>query len=511
MTTIASETTPASAPLPVWNGARVSLQRFPAGTQVCTAPSPSEPLLGPRRAITEALSHPEGADSLEILLQHASSVAVVFSDKGTTPSRCDPRRVLIEQVLELIAAAEIDDVRLVVARGLRARPTESELRTIVGDRVLDSFVPHNLLEVHDASSDTLVPLPAKATPPSGFSGDIFLNASVATADLVVAIDVNDPTYAAIGDLVDALSIHEATRCQTDLAPCVAEALPLLTLRAVAIDHTLGSLTAPVMGAVDATLNADLSTRAAKDLVVSQFLRATLPVLPPGLVRTLNTYQTRSASILEVFAGSFAATQHEMRRAFATYYGVTAHRQSDIVSSGITPDLAHPHTGGLNPLFALHSGLQSVTQTPPDAMPLLRKGGIAVLFAHLAREFDPSQHGASGDFVAEVLPLTHDTETIAAEYATYYAEHPWYKRLYQRGHGYHGLFPLVTWYEIQQMSLGLLGVVAVGADHDLAQTLGVRSATGLADGIEFYRHESGQSTPVLSHVVTPPRVTTECLA
>ena len=64
--------------------------------------------------------------------------------------RPDIRQRVIEAVLDLAAAAGVDDVHLIAALALHRRMTEAELRHAVGDRVYDAFAPHGLLYNHDA-------------------------------------------------------------------------------------------------------------------------------------------------------------------------------------------------------------------------------------------------------------------------------------------------------------------------------------------------------------------------
>ena len=64
--------------------------------------------------------------------------------------RPDIRQRVIEPVLDLAAAAGVDDVHLIAALALHRRMTEDELRHAVGDRVYDAFAPHGLLYNHDA-------------------------------------------------------------------------------------------------------------------------------------------------------------------------------------------------------------------------------------------------------------------------------------------------------------------------------------------------------------------------
>ena len=48
----------------------------------------------------------------------------------------DIRQRIIEQVLDMAAAAGVDDVHLIAALALHRRMTEDELRHALGDRVL---------------------------------------------------------------------------------------------------------------------------------------------------------------------------------------------------------------------------------------------------------------------------------------------------------------------------------------------------------------------------------------
>ena len=71
--------------------------------------------------------------------------------------RPDIRQRVIEAVLDLAAAAGVDDVHLIAALALHRRMTEAELRHAVGDRVYDAFAPRGLLYNHDAEDpDNLV-------------------------------------------------------------------------------------------------------------------------------------------------------------------------------------------------------------------------------------------------------------------------------------------------------------------------------------------------------------------
>ncbi|MEZ5134494.1 MAG: lactate racemase domain-containing protein [Acidimicrobiales bacterium] len=69
-------------------------------------------------------------------------LTIAFDDIRCRCPRCaalDIRQRIIEQVLDMAAAAGVDDVHLIAALALHRRMTEAELRHAVGDRVYDAF------------------------------------------------------------------------------------------------------------------------------------------------------------------------------------------------------------------------------------------------------------------------------------------------------------------------------------------------------------------------------------
>ncbi len=71
----------------------------------------------------------------------------------------DVRQLVIEEVLELAAAAGVDDVELIVATALHRRMTAAEIKHVVGERVFRSFYPDRLYNF-DAEDATTSPTSA---------------------------------------------------------------------------------------------------------------------------------------------------------------------------------------------------------------------------------------------------------------------------------------------------------------------------------------------------------------
>ena len=149
-----------------------------------------EALHDPVAAIREALLHPLGdSQPLPSLLRAGMKLTICFDDISLPlpPMQApDARQLVIEQVLDMAAAAGVDDVVLVAALALHRRMTEAELRHALGDRVYDAFAPYGLLTQHDAEDpDNLVHLGQ-----TDHGEDVEINKRAAESDLLVYVNIN---------------------------------------------------------------------------------------------------------------------------------------------------------------------------------------------------------------------------------------------------------------------------------------------------------------------------------
>src|SRR6187397_1833032 len=142
-------------PLLFWHGESFRTERLPAGrSRVIYPPEPLDPLKDPNGAIRSALLNPLGDSKPQPeLLTPGMKLTIAFDDISLPlppMRRPDVRQRIIEAVLDLVAAAGVDDVHLIAALALHRRMTEADLRYAVGDRVYDAFAPDGLLYNHDA-------------------------------------------------------------------------------------------------------------------------------------------------------------------------------------------------------------------------------------------------------------------------------------------------------------------------------------------------------------------------
>ena len=178
-------------PVVFHHGDTLRLERLPVGRSRIVYPAePLEGLKDPDEAIRQALLNPLGDSApLPELLTAGMKLTVAFDDISLPlppMRRPDIRQRIIEAVLDLAAAAGVDDVHLIAALALHRRMTEAELRHAVGDRVYDAFAPHGMLVNHDAEDpDNLAFL---GTTPHG--EEVEINKRAAESDLLVYVNIN---------------------------------------------------------------------------------------------------------------------------------------------------------------------------------------------------------------------------------------------------------------------------------------------------------------------------------
>ncbi|MFT5269800.1 MAG: nickel-dependent lactate racemase, partial [Acidimicrobiales bacterium] len=177
-------------PILFHRGEGFSLEKMPAGrTRVLYPAEPLNPLPDPDGAIRDALLNPLDDDPLPSKLFAGMKLTIVFDDVSLPlpqMRRPDIRQRIIEQVLDMAAEANVDDVHLIAALALHRRMTEDELRHAVGDRVYDAFAPSGLLYNMDAEDpDEMVMLGETSE-----GEEVQMVRRAAESDLIVYVNIN---------------------------------------------------------------------------------------------------------------------------------------------------------------------------------------------------------------------------------------------------------------------------------------------------------------------------------
>jgi hypothetical protein len=428
--------------------------------------------------------------------------------------RPDTRQRIIEAVLDLAAAAGVDDIQLIAALGLHRRMHEYELRHVLGDRVYDAFHPRGMLQQHDAEDyDNLTVI--GETP----EGEVLeINTRVADSDLVVYANVNqvamDGGWKSITTGVASyrsLSFHHnpvtlqntrslMDRHKSDLHKSVWR------LGKVLEEH------GPKIFTVETTINTDafpspfdfLSKRewewGPKDRALFLATHKSLNRTPNKVARKIFHSIEAPYATTSVQAG-FTPSVHELTLGHVhRQHLVEVEGQTDILTLGIPFISPYNPEGIMNPILVMCMGLGYLFNMYRNK-PLVREGGVVIMTHPTYREFNPVHHPSYIDFFDEVLADTTDPAEMSKRWEKKYAEDEWYRHLYSTGNAYHGVHPFYAWYWGAHGQQWAGKVIIVGGDPPTVRRLGFTPASTMDDAFEIASDVVGRS-PTISHLHVP---------
>jgi len=506
-------------PVLFWHGERFALERLPEGSRVVYAPEPLEPLADPVAAIRRALLHPLGdCEPLPALLRRGMRLTICFDDVSLPlpPMQApDVRQLVIEQVLDLAAAAGVDDVVLVAALALHRRMTEPELRHALGDRIYDSFAPHGLLTQHDAEDPSnLVHLGQ-----TDLGEDVEINKRAATGDLLVYVNINlvamDGGHKSVATgLASYRSLRHHHNPQTMRhsrsfmdAPSselhssnwrMGRLIAASGVKVFQIETTLNTDTFPAQFAFLQKREWEWSLR---DRLTYGATSAALDRAPARAARQIFHSIRAPHALTSVQAGEVEAVHAVTTAKVWDQQGVAVDGQSDILTMGLPYICPYNVNSIMNPILVACLGLGYFFNLY-RGRPLVREGGVLILHHPTPWAFHPGHHPSYIDFFEQVLTQTTDPVEMSKTYEESFATDPWYVHLYRTGHAYHGVHPFYMWYWCAHALAHLSRVVVVGGDPNAVRRLGFSPASTFEDALEMAKDAVGPS-PTLTHLHSPP--------
>jgi len=476
-----------------WHGEGFRLERLPIGSRI--------------------IYPPEALDPLPALLRPGMKLTIAFDDVSLPlppMRRPDNRQRVMEAVLDMAAAAGVDDVQLIAALALHRRMTEAELRQALGDRIYDAFAPQGLLTQHDAEDPTaLVHL---GTTDEG--EDVEINRRAAESDLLVYVNINlvamDGGHKSVATGLasyKSLRHHHNVRTMQHSRSFMDQHRSELHssnwrmgrhLKVFQIETTLNTHTFPDQFAF--LQKREWEWKAgdrARFLAVSKSLERT----PPGLARRIfhsirAPHQLTSVQAGEVEAVHARTTEHVYRQQLVEVSG-----QTDILTMGLPYICPYNVNSVMNPVLVMCLGLGYFFNLY-RGQPLVRAGGVVIMSHPTPWEFNPVHHPSYIDFFEQVLAETTDPLEIEAKYEESFATDPWYVHLYRTGHAYHGVHPFYMWYWGAHALEHLGGVIVVGGDPAAVRRLGFKPASTMRDALEMASDVVGPD-PSVTHLHNPP--------
>jgi hypothetical protein len=506
-------------PLVVHEGEGFRLERFPAGTRVIYPPESLPGIPDVDAAIRHALLHPQGADPLPALLKPGMRLTIAFDDISLPlppMKKPDIRQRILEAVLEMAAAAGVDDVVLISANAVHRRLTPNELRGIVGERVFRSFHPQGLLYNHDAEDrDNLTHVGV-----TDRGEDVEINRRAAESDLLVYVNINLVAMDGGHKSVPVgLASYRSLRPHHNSATMVRSHSfmdpPASHLHQSAA--RMGRLLAEHLRifTVETTLNNDVFGPPYEFLVKREWewsLRdqASMLAARRGLALTPGRARHALFSSIEapygltgVHAGDTEAVHERTLSAVHRQQLVEVQGQTDVLVMGVPYLGPYNVNSVMNPILATCMGLGYYFNSY-RGQPLVRRGGAVILYHPVPEVFSTLHHPSYVDFYEEVLAESTDPATIESKFEAAYANDPWYVHLYRTSYAYHGVHPFYMWYWAAHAMDHVADVVWVGADRRTVQRMGFRAASTLADALEMVSGTVGRS-PSISYLHNPPHL------
>jgi hypothetical protein len=501
-----------------WHGERFSLERLPSDrSRVIYPPEAHAGLADPTSAIRAALDDPIDMEPLAALLHPDMKLTICFDDASLSlpkMRRPDSRQRVMEIVLELAAAAGVDDVHIIAALGLHRRMHDYELRHVLGDRIYDAFAPLGTLYQHDAEDHENLSVIGV----TDHGETLEINRRVAESDLVVYVNVNQ--VAMDGGWKSLVTGVASYRCLSHHhnPESLQNTRSLMDRHHSALHHSIWRLGAvlrdqgPKVFQIETTINTDafpspfdfLSKRewewTARDRAIYVGTAAAMDRLPRRTARRILHSIEAPYAMTGVHAG-FTESVHE--RTLADVYAqhlVEVEGQTDILTMGIPFISPYNPESIMNPILVMCMGLGYMFNMY-RGRPLVREGGVVIMTHPTYRDFHPVHHPSYIDFFDEVLADTTDPAVMSAKWERRYAEDEWYRHLYRTGNAYHGVHPFYAWYWGAHGQQWAGRVIIVGGDPSTVRRMGFTPASTMNDAFELAEDVVGRS-PTITHLHVP---------
>ena len=511
-------------PILFHHGESFRLEKLPAGrSRVLYPGEPLEPLDDVDGAIRHALDNPLGdSEPLRALLRPGMKLTIAFDDISLPlppMRRPDVRQRVIEAVLDLAAAAGVDDVHLIAALALHRRMTETELRHAVGDRVYDAFAPHGLLYNHDA--EDLDNLAFLGTTRHG--EEVEINKRAAESDLIVYVNINlvsmdggwKSTATGLASYRSLRHHHNVRTMQQSRSFMdrhkselhssnwrMGEVLRDADVKVFQIETTLNNDTFGTSGPMSVLQKREWEWTA-RDRATFIGMKAGLDRMPLKARRKIFNSWLAPYGVTSVQAGEVDAV-HEVTTAnvFAQQL-VPIEGQTDILTMGLPYICPYNVNSVMNPILVMCLGLGYFFNMY-RGRPLVREGGVLIMSHPTPWEFNPVHHPSYIDFFEQVLADTTDPLEIEARYEKQYAEDEWYRHLYRTSYAYHGVHPFYMWYWGCHGMSHVGKVIIVGGEPRSVRRLGFTPASTLNDALEMAADVVGRDATI-THLHNPPIV------
>jgi len=497
-------------------GERFVWDTLPVGTRIINPRASLPAVEDADGAIEHALDHPHGSDPLSARLRPGMKVTIAFDDISLPLPQMvapDVRKRVITILLRRLAAAGVSDIHLIVAVSLHRHMTEHELRSILGDEIMNAYWPDRLYN-HDAED------------PEGnlFLGEteegevVEINKRAATSDLIIYVNINLVSMDGGHKSVPVgLATYRSVRAHHNVH-AMMHSRSYMDPAKSALHHSCERMGRVVARHVDVfTIETTLNTKMfppflgylnkrEKDYTASEraqlFLnRKTLDMLPLALNRQIFQSIRSPYGITGVNAGETGAVHAKTLEAVFDQQLVRVEGQADILIYGLAHICPYNVNSIMNPILVMCLGLGYMFNFY-RGQPLVRKGGVMIFLHPVEYKFNMTHHPSYADFFEKVLTkTTNSSEIEKMEESFAYDER--YRELYRRKNAFHGVHPFYMWYWGTYGQRHVAKAIFVNpASPAAVRRMGFDVAPSLAAAIEMAKGVTGPSSQITWHRVPP---------
>ena len=499
-----------AAPRLMWFGEDLLSVKFPAGTRVMY-PNPTIPGLRDRpAAVRYALAHPEEMEPLQALLKPGMKVTIAIDDISLPlpkMPRPDVRESVLTVVLEMLAAAGIDDVHIIIATSFHRRMAEFEIKHAVGGRIFRQYYPERLYNHDGEAPGGMVELGV-----TDHGERVRINRRAAESDLLIYVNINlvpmDGGSKSVGvglcdyptlqahhtpqTILDSDSYFDHTRSAMNRS---CDRIGKIVNQHLKVFHVETVLNNRMFDPKMAFFTKNEDHHNAYDKLMFKASKSGLGILPRPSKRKVLFAIPAPYEPIAVHAGATLPT-HEKTLAYCyAQYCCPLEGQSDVVVYGIPFVSPYNVNSVLNPLLVQVMAL-GYFHNMYRGMPVVKKNGVLIITHPLYDDFDPHHHPSYIEFFHRILPETRDSFELQRKYEGEFAHHPDYIRMYRTGHAYHGVHPFYMWYWGENGRAHVGKVIVVGAESKAAaQTLGWETARSMDEALEMAQSHVGHKPSV----------------
>jgi nickel-dependent lactate racemase len=431
--------------------------RLPKRTTVLQAPAPLPPLSDPVGAIRAALAAPINHEPIAKLVSPNSKVTIAFDDPVIPqyPMRApDFRALTIPILLQELERAGVKrhNITLLCANALHRKWTTTELTTILGADLTNTFGPSHLL-CHDAEDrEQLVFLGETER-----SIEVEVSKAVLDSDQLFYVNITSlPFHGGWKSVAIGLSSFRSIRHHHR---------PFRAASGKSVMDAKRSSFQKLVWEIGAVIDKALAAKGRRIFTIESVLNTAQP-----------------AELLAVFAGNIPDVHEKTLDKLYEQQVVAVPHQVDVAIYGIPNQTYYANLSQTNPILIRNQAL-SYSFGLYQQKPLVREGGIGIFVNPCTRRFNTRHHPSYVELFEQHLPETQDPFALWELFAEDFAYRPEYVHKYRHAYGFHGAHPLILWgqgaFPLKHMGRALL---AGAEDPEVAQRVGFEPFATVEDAV-----------------------------